>query len=163
MRKLFLIALAATVLGLASTATAARPNIFQVDITVPDSTCPGINLMFHLQGGEVQITQNPTKEILTAPNFVVSWSANGKTLSSRGPAVLMTTFNADGSIAQSKVTGLLVAVHIPGQGVIALQAGYLIVAGAFNGSASQVVLSHGPNDFFSEGGLTAFCAYFADP
>jgi hypothetical protein len=70
---------------------------------------------------------------------------------------------SDGSIAQTKVVGLLVAVTIPGQGVIALQTGYLIVAGAFNGSASQVVLSHGPNDFFSEGGLTAFCAYFADP
>jgi hypothetical protein len=163
MRKLFLIALAATVLGLASTATAARPLIYQLDVTVPDSTCSGIDLMFHLQGGVVDITQNPTKEIVAAPNFVVSWSANGKTLSSRGPALLMITYNADGSIAQTKVVGLLVAVTLPGQGVIALQTGYLVVAGAFAGAASEVVQQHGPNDFFSEGDLAAFCAYFTDP
>lgn len=163
MRRFFLIpvvALAAAVLGLASTAAAARPAIYQIDFTVPDTTCPGIDLMFHLQGGVVDITQNPTKEIVAQPNGIVSWSANGKTLSSRGPAVLMITYNADGSIAQTKVAGLLIAVTVPGHGVILLDTGYIVFAGEFR--ASPVILERGPHQFLGgEADVTAFCGYFA--
>ena len=159
MRKVFLIALAATVLGLASTATAARPDVFNIDISSPDSTCPGINLTFRVQGVVVDITQNRRKEIVAAPNTTISWAGNGKTLSSRGPAVLIITYNTDGSIAQTKVVGLLIAVTLPGQGVILLQAGNIVFAGEFG--SSPVLLAHGPNQFFGDGDLSAFCGYFA--
>ena len=159
--KRILAVVALGLLGLVSAASvsAARPAIYTIDFTVPDSTCPGIDLQFHLEGGVVDITQNPTKEISAQPRGVVSWTANGKTLSSRGPAVLMITYNADGSVAQTKVAGLLVAVTLPGQGVILLQTGEVVFAGAFRDS--PVVLSHGPNQFLGSGDLSAFCGYFA--
>jgi hypothetical protein len=151
--------LVAVTLGLATTAAAAPPISFEIDDSIPDSTCPGIDLTFRLTGTVRIITQKSGQEIQVFPHFRVSYSGNGRTLSSAGPAVLHITYNADGSIAQTKVTGLLAAYTVPGHGVILLDAGHIVLGGAF--PFAPVIEWHGPFDFFVEGDVEAFCAYFA--
>jgi hypothetical protein len=147
-------------LGLATTAAAAPPDVVEVDVTFPDPICgPGIDLMFSLQGTIRIITQNPHNEIQVFPGFRVSYSANGKTLSSPGPAVAHITYDADGSIAQTVLTGLLAAYTIPGHGVVLLDTGYIVFEGPF--PTAPIGEMHGQFDFFGgEGDLTAFCAFF---
>lgn len=146
-------------LGLATTAAAAPPISFEVDDSFPVDTCPGIDLTQTLQGTVRIITQNPSKEIQVFPQFRVSISGNGRTLSSAGPAVAHITYNGDGSVAQTKVTGLLAAFTVPGHGVILLDAGDIVFAGGF--PFAPVIIAHGQFDFFVEEDFEAFCAYFA--
>ena len=131
----------------------------QVDVTFPSGICTGVDVQQTLQGTVRIITQNPHKEIQVFPTFRVSFSANGKTLSTAGPAVEHITYNPDGSIAQTVVTGLLGALTVPGYGVILLDTGYLVFAGEF--AASPVILAKGPHELFGpEADFEAFCAYF---
>jgi hypothetical protein len=149
----------AMVVGAASTALAAPPATEEVNVTFPSGLCTGVNVLQTLQGTQRTITANPHKDIQVFPGFRVSFTANGKTLSTAGPAVLHITYNPDGSIAQTVVTGLLGALTVPGHGVILLDAGYIVFAGAF--AASPVIDSKGPHEFFgSQADFEAFCAYF---
>jgi hypothetical protein len=153
------LALVALVLGLVSTATAAPPTTTEVNVTFPSGLCTGVDVQQTLQGTVRIITQNPHKEIQVFPGFRVSFSANDKTLSTAGPAVLHITYNADGSIAQTVVTGLIGALTVPGHGVILLDTGYIVFAGEF--AVSPVILAKGPHEFFGpEADFEAFCAYF---
>jgi len=75
--------LLAVVLGFAAGAAAAPPErIDDFEFSVPDATCPGIDT-FTLEGTIVIHTLSPTESLETYPNFTVSWSGNGKTLTSR--------------------------------------------------------------------------------
>ena len=153
------VALVVLVLGLAAPATAAAPATSNVDVTFPSGICTGVDVQQTLQGTVRIITQNPHNEIQVFPGFRVSFSANGKTLSTAGPAVLHITYNADGSIAQTVVTGLIGSLTVPGHGVILLDTGYIVFAGEF--AASPVIDAKGPHEFFgSEADFEAFCAYF---
>lgn len=158
-RLLRFLALTTLALGLASTATAARPATVEVDVTFPSGLCTGADVQQTLHGTVRIITGNPHKEIQVFPGFRVSFSANGKTLSTAGPAVEHITYNADGTIDQTVVTGLLGALTVPGYGVILLDTGYIVFDGEF--AASPVILERGPHEFFGgEADLTAFCDYF---
>ncbi|HLF68370.1 MAG TPA: hypothetical protein VI503_03420 [Gaiellaceae bacterium] len=153
----------AATLGLAATAAAGRLAIVPVDVDgVPDATCSdlGIDLEFGLHGTLVVIETGSGTEIQAAPDFTISWSANGKTLTSRGPAPPLRHLRPDGSIAQTEVPGLLVAVTFPGSGVIWLWTGVTVYEGAV--FSPDVLVSHGPNGFRSEGDLMAFCGYFEE-
>jgi hypothetical protein len=119
-----------------------------------------VDLEFGLHGTVVIITTGTGTEIQAAPNFTISWSANGKTLTSRGPAPLMITYSADGSIAQTKVPGLLVSVTLPGYGAVWTWTGMTIYEGAV--FSPEVLVSHGPSGFRSEADREAFCGYFED-
>lgn len=143
----------------AAGATAAPPTVIEVDVSFPSGLCTNVDVEQSLEGTLRIISQNPNKEIQVFPNFVVSFTGNGKTLSTVGPAVLHITYNSDGSIAQTVVTGLSGALTVPGHGVIVLDTGYLVFEGEF--AASPVILEKGPHGFFgAEADLEAFCAYF---
>jgi hypothetical protein len=131
----------------------------EVDDTFPSGLCTDVDVQQTLQGTVRIITQNPHKEIQVFPTFTVTFSANGKTLSTAGPADTHVTYNPDGTIAQSVLTGLLGALTVPGYGVILLDTGYIVFAGEF--AASPVILERGPHEFFGpEADFEAFCAYF---
>lgn len=155
--------LVALTLGLVTTAAAAPPQrINDFELSVPDATCPGIDLTFTIRGDIVIHTLSPTEELQTFPNFTISWSnEDGKTLTSRGPASLRITYSdaAHTSIVRTEVRGLLVAVTLPHHGVIFLETGLLVLAGPFPGS--PVIFRHGPDGFRSPGDHELFCDYFA--
>ena len=147
-------------LALVAGAVAAPPEkISDFEITVPDSTCPGIDT-FTLEGDVVIHELSPTETMETYPNFTVEWSGNGKTIASRGPASLRITWSdaAHSSIVRTEVRGLLVAVTLPRYGAVWLETGYLVFSGPFFGA--PIVVRHGPDGFRSQEGYEAFCAYF---
>jgi hypothetical protein len=157
--RLALVAVALAALGTASSVSAASPTTVQIDVSFPVDLCPGVAMEQTLAGTVKIITQNPQQEIQVFPNTTVSFTANGKTLSTIAPGILHITYNPDGSIAQTIVTGLSGALTVPGHGVILLDTGYIVFAGEF--AASPVVSSPGPHEFFgADADLEAFCAYF---
>jgi hypothetical protein len=161
-RFMCVLALVAVTLGLASVAAAAPPVVIELDETFPDPICGASvpDLTFSLKGTIRINTQNPHEEIQI---FVLSlsYSANGKTLSSPSSVAMHITYNADGSIAQTVVTGLISVYTIPGQGAVLFDTGYIVFDGPFpTGPISEM---HGHFGFFGgEDDLTAFCTYFAD-
>jgi hypothetical protein len=126
----------------------ARSRIGHADdfeLSVPEPTCPGIaDFTFTLKGSIVIHALSPTESLETYPNFTVSWSGNGKTLSSRGPASTRITYSdaAHTSIVRTEVRGLLTAVTLPGRGAIWLETGYLVFSGPFFGA--PIIVRHGP-------------------
>jgi len=122
---------------------------------------PG-NRYVHVEGRCRLHTLSPTESVETYPNFTVSWSGNGKTLTSRGPASLRITYSdaAHTSIVRTEVRGLLIAVTLPGRGAIWLETGYLVFSGPFFGA--PIIVRHGPDGFRSAEDYDAFCAYFED-
>jgi hypothetical protein len=157
--RLALIAVVLAALGTASSVSAAAPTTVQIDVSFPVDLCPGLAMEQTVAGTVKIVTQNPHKEIQVFPNTSVSFTANGRTLSSIAPGVLYITYGTDGSIAQTVLTGLSGAFTVPGHGVILLDTGYVVFAGAF--AAAPVVLAHGPHEFFgADADLHGFCAYF---
>jgi len=157
------LALVAVTLTLASTAMAARPQTVVIDETIPETfiSCSGLEpgeLLFSLKFA-IHIIRTPKQEIQTvASRSTVTWSANGRSLTSEGSAPLM----IDYATGQTKVPGLLAAVTIPGHGIVLLDTGLILFEGDV--FTSDVVLVRGPHQSFgSEGAdLEAFCAYFED-
>jgi hypothetical protein len=151
--------------ALTASATAARPLTIEIDETFPEVaiSCPGLDegeLLFSLKG-LVNIIATPKQEIVAvASHFVVTWSGNGKSLSSTGSTPVMITYDAQGNVVQVKLPGLLGAATIPGHGVVLLSTGLLIFDGpAFEG---QITVVRGPHEGLGLEGddLEAFCAYF---
>jgi hypothetical protein len=103
----------------------------------------------------------PTREIQVFPEFTVSYSANGRTLSTPGPAPTLIALNPDGTPAATKVVGLVGVFHVPGGPPLVVDAGYLLFAGAF--PTAPITVAHGRHDFFGPNAdVTAFCAYFTE-
>jgi hypothetical protein len=157
-------------LTLASTAVAfAAPPTFQtvhVDEQFEDpfltAKC-GFPVQTHLQGAikiavHYDRAGNPVKEIQVYPHFIVTFSANSKSFTTPGPAVNIITLQPDGSPNTFTTVGLVAAVHLPGQGVILLDAGKIIFQGEFGGTITTEV---GPHQLFGTGDATPFCAALA--
>ncbi len=124
----------------------------------------GFPVLIHLQGPfkigtHYDQAGNPVKEILVAPHFLVTFSANGKSFTTPGPAPVITTFLPDGSPDTIAVVGLVAAIHLPGQGVILLDAGKIVFTGELGGTITTEV---GPHQYFGTGDATQFCAALAD-
>jgi hypothetical protein len=94
---------------------------------------------------------NVVKSILS--NFDVRYTstatANGKTLSTNYPLVFITYTDADIRV------GLRNAYHVPGEGVVLLDAGRLILDPA----TGEVTFEAGQHEIV-EGSVDAFCGYF---
>jgi hypothetical protein len=94
---------------------------------------------------------NTVKTILS--NFNVRYTstatANGKTLSTNYPLVFITYTDADIRV------GLRNAYHVPGEGVVLLDAGRLIL----DPETGEVSFEAGQHEFLS-GSVSAFCGYF---
>jgi hypothetical protein len=163
---------AALVLGLtslalapAAPALATEPTtfVFTVDnFTWTDDLC-GFPIT-HSENGTGKVTVfadqqgNPVKSIATdMSRFTITAAANGKTLVSNEPTVLILDFEAN-TLAQ---LGLIVAFHVPGQGVILLAAGRLLVVptGA-PPTLADVLAVDGPHQPI-EGDVAAYCNYFS--
>jgi hypothetical protein len=167
MRKIFplLIGVAIAALAPAASARAAEPLITIVTVsnfTWTDDLC-GFPIT-HVENGTGKVTiffdeqGNPAKAISTdMSRFTITASANGKTLVSNEPTVLILDFRAN-TLAQ---LGLIAAFHVPGKGVILLAAGRLVVVptGA-PPTPTDVITIDGPHQPI-EGDVAAYCSYFA--
>lgn len=149
-------------LVLASGAMASPPARF--DVPFPDfddhSTCPGLVIHTAFDGsvkGATFTDRNgvTVREILTAPGLVVTFSANGNTLTTRGPSVLHLTYE-NGVLTSTAITGLTAAVHVPGEGLVLLDAGRIVFA-----VTGGILAENGPHQLFGTGDHSAFCAALA--
>ena len=132
-----LVLMAATGLGTASTAMAAQPDRFRVhvDDTFPSRTSEacGFDILLHLQGtitstDFVNRDGTVTRSLVTYPGlfFTFSNAATGKSVTSRSPDPEHYRWNADGGLTLT-VTGLVMHLVVPGQGVQAAQAGRFVI------------------------------------
>jgi hypothetical protein len=162
MKRFALLGLAAfAVVGvLAGTALAAKPTrdvTVVVNQTNTTTTPCGFPITF-TQNGSFKVTTfydnagNPVKSILTNYNvrFTETATAHGKTLLTNFPAVFITA-----SSGASVQTGLQDAYHVPGAGVVLLDAGRIVFD-----SLGNVVVEQGQHQL-QNGDVAAFCAYFA--
>jgi len=152
-------------LALATPAMAAEPTtfVFTVDnFTWTDDLC-GFPIT-HVENGTGKVTVffdeqgNPVKSIDTdMSRFTITASANGKTLVSNEPTVLILDLEAN-RLAE---LGLIASFHVPGQGVILLAAGRLVVVptGA-PPTPADVLAVDGPHQPI-EGDVAAYCDYFS--
>ncbi len=160
MRKWFL-ALALIVLPLvfAAAALAAPPTTEVttiVDSITVDSDICDFDVTFVENGTFKTKTYydregNEVKTILTNSNvrFTSTASANGKTLSTNYPLVFITYADREVRV------GLRNAYHVPGAGVVLLDAGRLILDPA----TGEVTFEAGQHELV-EGSVEAFCNYF---
>jgi hypothetical protein len=156
---------AAIALALAASARAVEPAtiVFTVDnFTWTDDLC-GFPIA-HVENGTGKVTVffdqqgNATKVVNTdMGRFAITASANGKTLVSNEPTVLILDFEAN-TLAQ---LGLIAAFHVPGGGVILLAAGRLVVVPTGSPpTPADVIAIDGPHQPI-EGDVAAYCSYFA--
>ena len=164
MRKWFLaLALIAVPLALSATALAAPPTtevtVVVDSVTVDEDICAdfGFDVTFVENGTFKTRTYydsegNEVKTILTnsSVRFTSTASANGKTLLTNYPLVFIT--RGDGDIR----VGLRNAYHVPGAGVVLLDAGRLIL----DIDTGEVVFEAGQHELLN-GSVDAFCGYFA--
>jgi hypothetical protein len=160
-----LVGVAAIALALAASARAVEPAtlVFTVDnFTWTDNLC-GFPIT-HVENGTGKVTVffdqqgNPTKVISTdMGRFTITASASGKTLVSDEPFVVI--FNAEANtVAQ---LGLIAAFHVPGEGVILLAAGRLVVVPTVGPpTLADVIAIDGPHQPI-EGDVAAYCNYFS--
>jgi hypothetical protein len=87
---------------------------------------------------------NVVRTLGTFPRLKLSFSANGKTLSSASPAVDIDTFNEDGT-TNVLIAGLLGHFSIPGQGIVAIDTGLRIFL--FSASGQDLVFRAGASNF----------------
>jgi hypothetical protein len=156
---------ATVALALAMPALAVEPTSFVVTVdnfTSTDDLC-GFPIT-HVETGTFKVTiffdqeGNPVRAISTnMGRFTITASANGKTLVSNEPTVLILDFQAN-TLAQ---LGLIVAFHVPGEGVILLAAGRLVIVPTGGPpTPDDVIAINGPHQPI-EGDVAAYCNYFA--
>ena len=162
MRKWFLaFALIVLPLAFAAPALAGPPTtevtVF-VDLTFDDTELCGFPITF-VENGSFKVTTfydragNPVKTILTNFNqrYNSTATANGKTLSTNYPLAVITYIDADTRIE----VGLRNAYHVPGGGIVLLDAGRVIIDGA----TGEATFEAGQHEFLN-GSAEDFCGYF---
>ena len=96
---------------------------------------------------------NPLRSVVTnARRYQASATANGKTLVTNYPLVVVTS-TVDGTRIE---LGLANAYHIPGGGMLMINAGRLVLD-----DATREVIRESGNHDVVEGDVDAFCDYFA--
>ena len=86
--------------------------------------------------------------------YTVSATANLRTLTTNAPAVVIETFEQGTEL----VLGLHNAYHVPGAGVVLLDAGRVLI----DLQTGEALFEGGPHQLFA-GDADAFCSFFADP
>jgi hypothetical protein len=99
---------------------------------------------------------NPVKSVATnyRVRYTVSATAQGRTLTTNAPAVVIESFEQGTEL----VLGLHNAYHVPGNGVVLLDAGRILI----DQQTGEVIFEAGPHELFA-GDADAFCRFFADP
>ena len=162
-RLLVVIALACLAAPAAASASASR----QVELVTIDETFPvdhgcGFPIIEH-QSGTFQIATFfnsagvPTKSIITVrSHYVVTESANGKTLLGVSPFATKIIFDEDGGVASQMLTGLKGSFRIPHGGVLVLDTGRLV-----EDAEGNVVFEAGPHPLHDGTAQAQLCNYFA--
>ena len=130
----------------------------QIDLTFDDSDICGFPITFVENGTYKTTTFYDSQEtalrsvITNQRRYVATASANGKTLLTNYPLVIRTSFEDNTRTER----GLFSAYHVPGEGLILINTGLLVIDRA----TGDVIFSAGPHDIV-EGNVSAFCDYFA--
>jgi hypothetical protein len=148
----------------AAPALAVPPTTEEVtieDFSFVDTELCGFPVTF-TENGTFKVTTfyddqgNPVESILSNSNvrYTSSATANGKTLVTNYPLVIITSFE-DGTRLE---LGLRNAYSVPGEGVVLLDAGRIVI----DLVTGEVQFEAGQHQFL-EGDAEAFCSFFADP
>jgi hypothetical protein len=157
------VSLVAALVALLAPATLAAPplrSITTLDPFVNTSIC-GFPILVSFEGDiriAVYLDRNgkPLREIDTFPNFDVTFSHDGQSLSTKGPAHVIVRFAPDGSIESIEQDGMSAAIALPGQGVVFLDAGRIAWDGAGN-----LITEEGIHQAFGTAAAPKFCAAMA--
>jgi hypothetical protein len=156
-------------LAVAPTAFASQPVVVYLPPIIYDDpwVCGGDPVIHVIYDTDTKLTMtfdqdgNLIRDTLTGGGKIfVTFSSDvsDRTLSGPSPAPFRTAYNADGSISTLQATGLNVAITIPGQGVVLLDAGVLTWDGGFGGSVDG---SGGHHNWYLGGDTEAFCDYLS--
>ena len=129
-----------------------------------DTELCGFPIMFD-ESGTFKVTTfydaegNRVRTILSnfSDRYTATATANGKTLATNYPLVVITSIENDEDDLRIEL-GLRNAYTVPGSGVVLLDAGRVIIDQA----TDEVLFEAGPHQFLN-GDADAFCDYFADP
>jgi hypothetical protein len=162
-RSIALVFVAALALAAASGAGAGKPVVtFPPFPGFTDTALCGFPIEFSFEGTVKDILfldQNgvPKREIQTFGHFIVTFTHGSKSLSTNGPAGTMITFDAAGQVETVVIHGLNAAISIPGQGLIALDAGRIVLFDA----TGKLKPESGFHVFFGTADKSKFCAAMA--
>jgi hypothetical protein len=172
MIRSFLLAAAAPILlalCFAASAGATPPTsaIIEADPTPYSEDFCGPDAVSFVDSGSFKYTVfydddgNPVRALSTnyRERYTVTASANGRTLTTNAPAVVIEDFRAGTEL----VLGLHNAYHVPGAGVVLLDAGRILI----DLETFVPLFEAGPHEYFSaaflSGDAEAFCSYFFGP
>jgi hypothetical protein len=169
-RRLLLTAAAPLILVLSfaapARATPPTSEMVQADPTpyYSDELCGADQRVWFVDSGSFKLTVfyddagNPVKALSTnyRDRYTVTASANGRTLTTNAPAVVIEDLTAGTEL----VLGLHNAYHVPGAGVVLLDAGRILI----DLQTFEPLFAAGPHEYFSaeflSGNADAFCNYF---
>jgi hypothetical protein len=160
-RRLFLILGLAVLVSPVGVAHATPPARFvdRINDTFVDRSC-GFPVTVHLEGTSTftaffDADGTFVRSLGTYPGLRISFTANGKTLSSPAPAIDIDTFNEDGTV-DVFIAGLLAHLSIPGQGIVAIDTGLRIYL--FTEDGPNLVRKVGASTFDTfEGPILELC------
>lgn len=162
-RRLLFLVLFVLPLASAAPAQAIAPTrvvTTQIDLTFVDTDLCGFPITF-VENGTYKTTTyynsqgTPLRTVITNQRrYVATATANGRTLLTNYPLVIRTTF-ADNTRTE---LGLLSAYHVPGEGLILINTGKLVIDRA----TGNTVFAAGQHNIV-EGNVSAFCGFFAGP
>jgi hypothetical protein len=101
----------------------------------------------------------PTRQLQIFGHFVVTFTTSEASLTTGGPAPTILTFDANGDLETVVIVGLNAAITIPGQGVVLLDAGRVVLFDA----TGQLKPESGFHAVFGSGDAPKFCAALAAP
>lgn len=164
MRTAIVLLLAATLsLAAASSAGAAKPVVSYPPFPgfTDTATCGfPIEVAFEGTVRETLFSDNegqPRKVIQIFGHFVVTFTHGDKSLSTLGPAPTMVTFDSEGNLETIVLVGLNAAIAIPGEGLVALDAGRVVLFDA----TGELKPESGFHVFFGSADKTKLCAALA--
>jgi hypothetical protein len=163
-RSIAVLFVAGVALFAASSASATKPIVtFPPFPGFTDTSLCSYPIEISFEGTEKDVLfvdQNgvPTREIQVFGNFVVTFTHGDKSLTTRGPSLTMISFDANGDVETVAIVGLTAAVTVPGQGVVLLDAGRVVL---FDATGTLKPESGFHAVFGSTGDRSKFCAALA--
>jgi hypothetical protein len=161
-RLLVVVALVCLAAPAAASASASREvELITVDVTLSRDHGCGFPITEH-QSGTFQVATffnragAPTKTIITARSpYVVTETANGKTLLGVSPFATKILYSSDGGVTSQTTTGLAVQFRIPHGGMLVMDTGRLV-----EDAEGNVSFEAGPRALHDGTGQALICSYF---
>lgn len=152
MKKLaLLVALVATALGFAATASAGAPAVFTVPISdsfVDTDICGASLPVTTTVSGTIRFTTFADGSQIRHGDITVTLAANGKTLTNNQ------YFNVFLTDTTRTIVGAIVTYNVPGYGTLQLDAGRLVLG------PDGVLFEAGPHQGFN-GDVAGLCSYLS--